>query len=395
MIYFLFFVAVCTLYFENEIKKYAFEVYKFIEFIHENNPLLLNYYENENEYSEFYDSNREEKEEKKEKEKTKEQQVELYENKYLKKFKNFTDDYLFNEKDLEYEQNIFNKLLNHHYSSIEKLNCDINCHTLNLNRLLDNEEDFGKELLKKYVNGEMEKIDDENDETEFEVEVYNDYEKLSYLKEQIANQRYKLEKMSCELSILKEKSKEQLNDELKEKAHTNMIENKLNQFINNYIIEYTPVGNIIMRFNNDKKSFEYYSNNSVPYRYLEPIGRKYVLTYRCKNIFIDMDEEVEKVNKLNELKKNEKNNGTNKNNKSFGKIQTFKQQLVNKKIDIPANRINQSIINPINDADIAIKESNRYIWEGRIGDFKIIKSDKKCNRNNISFKEFKIRQNLK
>jgi len=223
MIYFLFFVAVCTLYFENEIKKYAFEVYKFIEFIHENNPLLLNYYENE--YSDFYDSNEEEKEEKEETKETKEQQVELYENKYLKKFKNFTNDYLFNEKDLEYEQNIFNKLLNHHYSSIETLNYNINCHTLNLNRLVDNEEDFGKELLKKYLNGEMEKIDDENDETEFEIEVYNDYEKLSYLKEQIANQRYKLEKMSCELSILKETSEEQLNDELKEKAHTNMIEN--------------------------------------------------------------------------------------------------------------------------------------------------------------------------
>ena len=38
-----------------------------------------------------------------------------------------------------------------------------------------------------------------------------------------------------------------------------------------------------------------------------------------------------------------------------------------------------------------IKVSNRYTWEGRFADFKIIKSEKKSD-NNISFKEFKRRQ---
>ena len=246
MIYFLFFMAICALYFEKEVNKYAFEVSKFLEFIHENNPLLLNY----------YDEKEEEEKEKEEKEKEGEKKlVELYENKYLKKFKNFTNEYSFDEKDLEYKKNEFDKLLNRHQTSMETLNYNIHCHTVNLNTLVDNEENFANEFLKKYPNVEIEKIDDENDDTEFDVELYNDYEKLSYLKEQIANQRYKLEKMLSELSILKEKTEEQLNDELKEKAHTNMIENKLNQFMNNYIIEYTPVGNVIMRFNNNKKSF--------------------------------------------------------------------------------------------------------------------------------------------
>ena len=372
MIHFLFFMAICALYFKKEVNKYAFEVFKFLEFIHENNPLLLHYYEDEIKEDEIKED---------ENIKNEEKVIELYENKYLKKFKNFTDEYSFDEKDLEYEKNEFNKLLNYHRSSIETLNYNIPCHTSNLNTLVDNRENFEKELAEKYPNGEMEKLEDENDETEFDVEVYNDYEKLSYLKEQIANQRYKLEKMSIELSILKEKTEEQL----KEQSHTNMIENKLNQFMNNYIIEYTPVGNIIMRFNNNKKSFEYYSNHSVPYRYLEPIGRKYVLTYKCKNIFIDMDEEVEKVNKLNEEK-----NGGDKKNKLMKKPQVFKSQYMsaNKKIDIPPNRSSQSIINPINNIEIVVKDSNRYTWEGRFGDFKIIKSDKKTDKI-ISFKEFK------
>jgi hypothetical protein len=187
--------------------------------------------------------------------------------------------------------------------------------------------------------------------------------------------------MSSELAILKEKTEE----ELKENSHMNMIENKLNQLMNNYIIEYTPVGNIIMRFNNNKKSFEYYSNHSVPYRYLESIGRKYVLTYKCKDIFIDMDEEVDKVNKLNEMKPNKETN------KLMKKPQVFKSQqmFTNKKIEIPPNRTGQSIINPINNVEMAVKDSNRYTWEGRFGDFKFIKTEKKIYKNNMSFKEFK------
>ena len=390
MIYFLFFIAMCALYFEEEVKKYAFEVSKFLEFIHENNPSLLNYYD-EKEGEEGEEGEEEEKKEKKE-EQFVEQLVELYENKYLKKFKNFTNEYSFNKKDLEYEKNEFDKLLNHHRSSIETLNYNIHCHSVNLNTLVDNLENFGKELLEKYPNGEIEKIDDENNESEFDVEVYNDYEKLSYLKEQIANQRYKLEKMSSELLILKEKTEEQLNYELKEKANRNMIENKLNQLIDNYIIEYTPVGNVIMRFNNNDKSFEYYSNHSLPYRYLEAIGRKYVLTYQCKNIFIDMDEEVEKVKKINEMK----NNGEKKN-KLMKPPQVFKPQYMsaNKKIDIPQNRSSQSIINPINNVEISVKDSNRYICQGRFGDFKIIKREKKTDKNNISFKKFKAIQKQK
>lgn len=378
MIYFVFFMAVFACYFEKEVKKYVFEIYKFIEFINENNPLLLQYYDYDDEYLYSHCSNEKEKEE-----------VDLYENKYLTRFKNLTNEYLFDEKDLECEKNNFNKSQNYHQSLIVSLEYKKNYYMEYLNKLVNSEEELKKKLKEKYPNGEMEKLEDENDDTEFDVKVCDDYDELFYLREKISNQKCKLEKILNELIILKEKSEDQLNDELKKQAHIYMIENKLNQFINNYIIEYTPIGNVIMRFNNNKKSFEYYSNHSVPYRYLEAIGRKYVLTYNCKDIFIDMDEEVEKVNKLNEIKKNEKN----KINKSFGKLQILKPQqtFVNKKIEVQPNRSNQSIVNPINDIEMIIKNSNRYTWEGRFADFKIIKSNKKSD-NNISFKEFKKRQ---
>jgi hypothetical protein len=171
-------MAICTLYFKEEVKKYAFEVSKFLEFIHENNPLLLDFYDKEEkEVKEVKEVEEDKKEENEER--VMEQLVELYENKYLDKFKNFTNEYSFDEKDFEYEKNEFDKLLKYHCLSIEILNYNIHCHTSNLNTLVDNKEDFEKELSEKYLDGEMEKMDDENDDTDFDVEVYNDYEKLS------------------------------------------------------------------------------------------------------------------------------------------------------------------------------------------------------------------------
>ena len=383
MIYFLFFFSVFIFYFEEEVRKYTLYFVDFIEFIHYNNPLLLQYYENE--YLELYEIKEEVKEVKevKELESEKQEQVELYENKYLVRFKNFTNEYSFNELDLKYENNKFNKLINDYNYLIKSLEVNILNNTTKMTSLLSFEEELKDELLIKYPNGEIEKISDETDETEFDVKVWDDYDKLCDLREIITNERNKLEKDSNKLINLKEKTEEILNVELKEESHSNMIDNKLNGFINNYIIENTPVGNVIMRFNNNKKSFEYYSNHSVPYRYLEPIGRKYVLTYRCKDIFVNMDEEIEKANKLNEIKKNEKKN----ENKIFKLLD--KSLIQNNKVEMSQNRNSQTIINPINNIDMIIKNANRYTWEGTLCDFKIIKTEKKSNANKISFKEFK------
>ena len=37
----------------------------------------------------------------------------------------------------------------------------------------------------------------------------------------------------------------------------------------------------------DTEQFDYYSNNVIPYRYLEVVARKYVLTYNCLELYID------------------------------------------------------------------------------------------------------------
>lgn len=394
MIYFLFFICVCSFYFEEEIREYSSKTLDFIKFIHDNNPLLLSYYEDEKEEEE--QKNEEDKQEEQEQEQ--EQKIELYENKYLDRYKKFTSEYSLNENDLEYKNKSFNLFVKEHYNKIEYLKNQIPIEEKEMDRLsLELNQ-----ILEKYKNGEMEKIDwemsgcdDDEDDTTFEEEVYNDYDELCKIKKEIFTRKTRLSEFKSKFRELIAKTIEQVERDAEEKSYTNMIENKLNGFINNYIIETTPVGNVIMRYNNDKKSFEYFSNHSVPYRYLETIGRKYILTYKCKDIFIDMDEEVEKANKLNEMKKNDKSDKSIENKKLLIKPINSASILKNKNVEPPPNRTSQTIVNPINNIEMAVKNANRYTWEGRFNDFKIIKCEKKFNSNNISFSEFKTKYGKK
>ncbi len=60
-----------------------------------------------------------------------------------------------------------------------------------------------------------------------------------------------------------------------------LTQEELKMFANNRVMEYTPVGNVIMSYNVEKGSFEYYSDSIVPYRYLNVVGRKYVSMFDC------------------------------------------------------------------------------------------------------------------
>jgi hypothetical protein len=94
-------------------------------------------------------------------------------------------------------------------------------------------------------------------------------------------QEVKLEEPSRELEpklkLYEDKYKESFDKlELRE-----LTQEELKMFANNRVMEYTPVGNVIMTYNVEKGSFEYYSDSIVPYRYLNVVGRKYVCIFDC------------------------------------------------------------------------------------------------------------------
>lgn len=77
-----------------------------------------------------------------------------------------------------------------------------------------------------------------------------------------------------------------------------MIERKLATCANNWMYENTPAGGLFMRYHADHEVFEYYSNHTIPYRYLDAAAMRYVVLFGCKPVFVDMDEELERTSKI-------------------------------------------------------------------------------------------------
>ena len=202
-------------------------------------------------------------------------------------------------------------------------------------------------------------------------------------------------------------------DEFKTKAHEHIVNLKLDGYINNYINEMTPLGNVYMRYNNSKKSFEYYSNNTIPYRYLEPVGRKYVLTYFCKPLFVDIEDELNKAKVKRDDKKEQETKDKETRSKDpslqvkkddvFAKLKSYNSSTNNnnemsrmgKQNALPPQiKANLPNVNTTSRPDeMLLKESaNRYTWEGRLSNMSLLKKvDRKVVDKTyaMSFADFK------
>jgi hypothetical protein len=220
------------------------------------------------------------------------------------------------------------------------------------------------------------------------------------------------------------------NQDFLKQAREVMLNNKLDNYKNNYILETTPLGNVYMRYNNYKQSFEYFSNSTIPYRYLETVGRKYVMTYWCKPLFIDLAEEMKKAKDKQEKDKQEKDkqetdkqekDKQEKDKEEKEKIQSkdsSKPVTMNKIKKYNTNSINSSSsnmrsknrvqsdfvlpsqikanlpnVNSSGEKQLLKESSNRYTWEGRIANLSLLKSvDKKLvnKKQAFSFADFKL-----
>jgi hypothetical protein len=377
----------------NYLKQYfPFFYYKVINLIYKNNQLVLTN-EDINEKQKNVELIEEEK----------------FENKYLEKFKKFPNEFMFDDIELNKEKEFSEKLkiqfekdkgesiqeIQNELFKIEKI-----INNGGFREKLDNENDTytasinsnGINLLLNYFDM-IELYEDDPEEVVFE----ELYEELLEKKEKL------LKKM------LEQESMTMTEDEARTKARDMIINKKLDTYINNYILEYTPLGNIYMRYNNDKKSFEYFSNNSIPYRYLEPVGRKYVITYSCKPIFIDIEEELKKSEqkydekkKEDEMKKEDKKNINPK--KVLVKLKEYNRDTKEQKLRPMKNRSDKNAIlpsqiqsnlhdvNKSSEKQLLKEKANRYTWEGRLTNFCPLKKiDKKIlnKKLNMTYAEFK------
>jgi hypothetical protein len=347
--------VICNPFFHSQ--KNGSELLKFYEFICENNPLLLD-------YADILDFSKETEEEQEEIKK-----VLKFEDKYLEKFNNFSNEYYFTELELDDEKKEYERIkmdyenkkyeiiykIQEKLSKIDKIQEKGNISTeKNENGVFtENINQYGIDKLIKYFDLEDELPDDLNFEDLY-LNLLND--KMDLLK-----------KMKEAEKII------MTNDEMRLKSRENIINKKLDKCMNLYVVECTPLGNVCMRYNNDKKSFEYFSNNSIPYRYLESVGRKYVTTYWCKPIFVNIEEEIKKAEEKNkEEKEKEKEDKNKKNNprKMFAQLKSYKETPKNNKThEQRKNTKEQQLVK---------ENANRYTWEGRLTNFCPLKKiDKK------------------
>jgi len=179
----------------------------------------------------------------------------------------------------------------------------------------------------------------------------------------------------------------------------------LDTFTNKIIIEYTPLGNVLMYWDNKRGSFTYYSNHAIPYKILETVARKYVIQNNCKKIYIDMEEEIKKAEKKleenrikEETKMVENKNSVVEKRNVFAKLKNYNKDIVkpNKVLSDsknPSQGQGQGQVNTKSDKKYILKDnSNRYSYEGKITNFQFLKKVDKSllDKNyNMTFSEFK------
>jgi len=383
-------------------KKILFFI-NFVKFICEKNPIYLHYYDSDSE---------EDNKEKKEEEKIEDKVKQKYEDKYLEKFKSFSNEFYFNELELEEEQKEYERIK----IEIEKKRFESISQILEkLTKIIEIEEQGG-------ISKETDKAFTEN-LNNFGIEKFVEYFDLQ---EDYDDDPNGIDFEELYIEIMKEKTvlntelkeieaKTVTNDEFKEMSRKTIINKKLDKFVNNYVLENTPMGNIYMRYNNNKCSFEYFSNNTIPYRYLEPVGRKYVMTYWCKPIFVDIEEELKRAEikytedmkkkeedekrKQEEMKNNPRNvmarmKSYNKDTKNQTAIQPMKNRSSNNVLP-PQIKATIQTVNQTSEKQLLKENANRYTWEGRLTDFCPLKKiDKKVVNKSLSmtYADFKRMQ---
>jgi hypothetical protein len=164
-----------------------------------------------------------------------------------------------------------------------------------------------------------------------------------------------------------------------------------------FVMETTPNGNVLMFWDNNRSSFIYYSDTSIPYRYLEVVARKYVIMNNCREIYFIMEEQLKPLKKEEIVEKKEEKN-------VFAKLKSYNQSSIldtkniapkkqNQNSQLPRIQINQK---ETDKNDILLKENaNRYSYEGKLINFSFLQKPKKNMKEKISFSEFKKIQNSK
>ena len=198
-------------------------------------------------------------------------------------------------------------------------------------------------------------------------------------------------------------------EELMKLARETVCETILNpRLMNTYTTETTPIGDVSMRYNASNQAFEYYSDRSIPRRYLETVGRKYVITNNCPHLFIDTESEI-KLALLKHTKDDEKKKAredlqvAEKSKQIFAKFKSYNnpksgtrsqknKSMPMKNRSASPNTSSAFQFGPINSENISVvqERSNKYIYIDRLSSFNPEKkAEINVDKKTMTFAEYK------
>ena len=197
----------------------------------------------------------------------------------------------------------------------------------------------------------------------------------------------------------------------REEAIKFFLDKKIEGLGNCCVLEHTPLGNVVMLYDNVRETFKYYSDNTIPYRYLEVVARKYVKQFNCRPIFVDMDEEIQLAEKQNQERKEKEESDKKKKEEKpasqieekrnvFAKFKSYNKEAGTGHVNTgapPKNSLPNKSKPDKPDADYILKNNaNRFTYEGRLANFSFIKKvdrkvvDKKAAMTFADFKKMKL-----
>jgi DNA-binding protein H-NS len=332
-----------------------------------------------------------------------------YEDKYLEQVRKMNKEWDFRADEITEQmslsQKIFNQSKEKVISRIEELQADI----VKLDK--ETEEETGLDVEYYYDNKEGDEL---LQKTTFE-------ERCDYRKRKVDELQKEVDELLLEIGSPDWKQKLILDAE--KQSIDNIIGKRIDKLANCFIMDTTPLGNVLMIYNKDRESFAYYSDSNIPYRYLEPVARKYVKSFNCRPLYIDMEEELklieEKWDKDQEMKRLkeeeeskriaemiasgvsslEKAEDSNKKKNVFAKLKSYNKDAGGGgKISMAPPPKNSIPGNPVipetnENAKILLKErANRYTYDGKFANFSFLKKVERKVFNKklaLTFAEFK------
>jgi len=337
-----------------------------------------------------------------------------YEDKFLDAIRKMNNVFIFDEKEQELQRNKFDELLllvnEDNRKKVDEVKDKLN---------------YIEQQIKKYESDSSSSDDDFCNVKYNEIYENKDDSLNKNAIYRLTEERAELEKVISELLTSMENTDE-IRLETQKKARQFVIDERLDKLKNCFIMEKTPLGNVLMLYNNKRGSFEYYSDNTIPYRYLEPVSRKYVKTFDCRPIYFDMEEELKNYErKLEEKEKEEEEKRLlleeeQKKNKInnvvtsepapkknvFAKFKSYNKEAGTGHVNMaapPKNSIpNTKVTEKNTNEKVLLKENaNRYSYEGKLSNFNFLKKvdrkvvDKKYGMTFADFKRLQEEKNKK